>query len=263
MTRARAAVARTCARAGVQVRLATDLDHLDLVRWVCDAVWPAVSGSTHLQSNLLKAIVYSGGYASVALSDDAPLGAAVAIPGRHRGADGHWTQLLHSHMAGVVDHARDRGIGTALKQHQRLWAMEQDLDVISWTFDPLVRRNAIFNLRNLGVGVAHYEVNFYGAMDDALNHGDQTDRLLAWWRLSSPSAVMAAERPLASINVINHPMQTIEIPPDIVALRQEDPSAARTWRLRVRKQFHDAFARNWQVIGLDPLGNYVIAPATP
>lgn len=258
------AVARACERSGVEVHLAQSPSELHLVREVCDAVWPAVSGSTQLQPNLLKAITYSGGYASIALADGEPVGAAVALPGRHRDATTGWIEVLHSHMAGVVSGARDRGIGTALKQHQRLWALQQQLPVISWTFDPLVRRNAVFNLRNLGVEVARYEVNFYGAMDDELNHGDETDRLLAWWPVASARAVRAAIHPLPAINTtvadLGSTCQIIEIPEDIVGLRQANPSEAMEWRLRVRREFQKALTNHEQVLGVDDCGNYVLAP---
>jgi len=258
------AVARACERSGVEVHLAQTPSELQLVREVCDAVWPAVSGSTQLQPNLLKAITYSGGYASVATADSEPVGAAVALPGRHRDATTGWIEVLHSHMAGVVSGARDRGIGTALKQHQRLWALQQQIPVIAWTFDPLVRRNAVFNLRNLGVEVARYEVNFYGAMDDELNHGDETDRLLAWWPVASARAVRAAMQPLPAINTsgegVGTTWQIIEIPEDIVALRHAKPSEARQWRMRVRREFHKALANHQQVFGVDDRGNYVLAP---
>ncbi len=255
------AVARACERSGVDVRLAISPADLQMVREVCDAVWPAVSGSTQLQPNLLKAITYSGGYASIALAEGRAIGAAVALPGRHRESSGAWIDLLHSHMAGVLDEGRDRGIGTALKQHQRLWALQQDLPVIAWTFDPLVRRNAVFNLRNLGVEVARYEVNFYGAMDDELNHGDETDRLLAWWPVASEKAVQASAGALPAINSLESHWRLIEIPQDIVALRYQDPGQALQWRLRVREQFHDALASGFRVIGVDPDGNYVLAPS--
>ena len=46
-------------------------------------------------------------------------------------------------------------------------------------FDPLVRRNARLNLVRLGADVTDYLPDFYGAMDDAVNAGDRSDRLLA------------------------------------------------------------------------------------
>ena len=74
-------------------------------------------------------------------------------------------------------------VGLALKQHQRRWALGRGIMTIEWTFDPLVRRNAYFNLVKLGARVVGYEPAFYGAMHDAFNDGDDTDRAVVRWNL--------------------------------------------------------------------------------
>ena len=79
-----------------------------------------------------------------------------------------------------------RNVGYALKLHQRAWALQRGIATITWTFDPLVRRNAYFNLAKLGVRATRYLPNFYGAMQDPINAGDDTDRLLVDWDLASP-----------------------------------------------------------------------------
>ena len=134
-------------------------------------------------------------------------------------------------MAAVLDPYRDQHIGTALKMHQRVWALEQGIDTIVWTFDPLVRRNARVNLLKLGVDVDGFEVDFYGSMDDGINSGDPTDRLFAWWHLDSPrvfSASMGQLVPVDPIDLVVSGRDAIEIelPEDIVALRATDPVAA-------------------------------------
>ena len=63
--------------------------------------------------------------------------------------------------------------------------------MIAWTYDPLIRRNAYFNLVKLGARPAEYLRNFYGAMDDAINGGTETDRMLVHWDLRSDLAVAA------------------------------------------------------------------------
>ena len=45
---------------------------------------------------------------------------------------------------------RGRNLGRALKLYQRQWAIDRGLSEITWTFDPLVSRNAYFNLVKLG-----------------------------------------------------------------------------------------------------------------
>ena len=116
-------------RAGVQVRSLEDPSDLLIAGRLFDEVWPQGPGATHVQSNLMRALVHSGGYVSAAFIDDVPVGAALAVVGRHRVAGGSesdpqtWHTHLHSHMAGVIEQYRDRKIGTALKLHQRWWAL--------------------------------------------------------------------------------------------------------------------------------------------
>jgi hypothetical protein len=76
---------------------------------------------------------------------------------------------LHSHVTGVVDSMRHAGVGRAIKLHQRDWAAERGLDWITWTFDPLVRRNAWFNIAILGADVHSY-------LPDVLRNDDRRDQ---------------------------------------------------------------------------------------
>jgi predicted GNAT superfamily acetyltransferase len=104
---------------------------------------------------------------------------------------------LHSHVAGVAHAGHGRGIGFALKLHQRAWALHQGVDHISWTFDPLVRRNAYFNMTKLAARPARYLTNFYGPMGDVINGSGDTDRLMVDWDLTSPPVDAAVRgRPL-------------------------------------------------------------------
>ena len=232
---------------------------------IFDDVWPLESGGTNVMTNLLRALVHSGGYASVAI--DVPsgqvVGAALAVVGRHRETPGDpdspWHTHLHSHMAGVLEEYRNRSIGTAIKLHQRAWAMSMGIDTIVWSFDPLVRRNAWLNLHKLGTEVRGYEPNFYGHMDDAINAGDPSDRVFAWWVLDSERAIAAARSPLPIIDLESgQDVRRIPTPEDVVALRRGSLQEALEWRLRVRADFLDAFEDGFDVIGLDEAGSYVL-----
>jgi predicted GNAT superfamily acetyltransferase len=166
-------------------------------------------------------------------------------------------------MAAVLDGYRDRHVGTALKIHQRWWALEQDIETITWTFDPLVRRNARLNLIKLGTDVRGYEVNFYGDMDDAINAGDPSDRMFAWWEVASQRAVLAAEGKLAPVDISQlreegRDVIEIDLPSDIVELRAIDRAAAGQWRLQVRQAFQSAFADGFVITGVSSNGNYVL-----
>lgn len=259
------AAERAADHAGVRVRTLDDPNDLPTAVRIFDQVWPLDSGGTNVMANLLRALVHSGGYASVAVDTQTgqAVGAALAVVGRHRETPGDhdspWHTHLHSHMAGVLEEHRNRSIGTAIKLHQRAWSLDMDIDTIMWSFDPLVRRNAWLNLHKLGTQVRGYEPNFYGDMDDAINAGDPSDRVFAWWSLDGESARAAARSPLPVIEPdADDDARRIPTPEDIVALRRRSPHEALEWRLRVRADFLAAFEEGFEVIGIDAGGSYVL-----
>ena len=251
----------SCARAGIEiVELTTPESQAD-ARAVFDEVWPAEDGATQVRPNLLRALVHAGGYCVAAYDSSSRdlLGATLAFLGRAE----QGTVILHSHMSAVIESARNRHIGTAMKQHQRAWAGARGVPVVSWTFDPLVRRNAFVNLIKLGIDVRGYHVNFYGAMNDAINAGDPSDRMVAWWPVDSPRARRAAEgglRPESEAELIKEGVRLVATPADIVSLRASDPHAAAEWRLLVREQLTDAFASGLAIDGITDQGSYVLRP---
>jgi predicted GNAT superfamily acetyltransferase len=244
-----------CARAGIRIEVLHGSEQVDAARHLCDAVWPTVGGGSQVTNNLLTAIEHSGGYVSAAYDlrseRSEPVAAVISIVGRHRNLAGQWEPHLHSHMAAVAPAVRDRGVGTAIKFDQRAWAAEQDIPLIGWTFDPLVRRNAWLNMIKLGARVHEYLPNFYGFMDDELNSGDESDRLYVWWSTQASSGA-------APIDVVAKGDVVVELPDDIVALRGSDPDAAAQWRLRVRHEMAQRLDAGWRVRGLTRSGFYVL-----
>jgi predicted GNAT superfamily acetyltransferase len=157
----------------------------------------------------------------------------------------HGGSSLHSHITGVAPGAQGRGVGRALKQHQREWARAHGLATITWTFDPLVRRNAWFNLVRLGAVGIEYLPDFYGSMSDAVNAGDLSDRLLVRWDVT--------DRPRA---VGRQDDTRCQVPEDIEALRRTDPAAAKEWRLAVRDALLSAMGAGAVVVGITSDGHY-------
>jgi len=266
---------------GLRIEVADSLDAMTAARAVFDQVWPGEG--TQVTPNLLRALVHAGSYCSVVIDEDERVvGAALGFPARDTSAPGG--VFLHSHMAAVVDGRRDRGIGAAIKQHQRAWAREQGISVVSWTFDPLVRRNAHFNVNRLGVDVRDYHPDFYGVMTDAINAGDRTDRLVAWWVVDSDRADAAARgelvvpdhedllrtsRDLISLHdgeprVADAPgageTVLVSLPDDVVSLRRADPALGLQWRLAVRSALTSAFDAGLRVSAVTSQGAYVLTP---
>jgi predicted GNAT superfamily acetyltransferase len=218
----------------------------NLAREIFDLTWHLETG-TEITPNLLQAMVHSGSYLSGAFIDNKLIGAAFAFPATNGGLH------LHSHMTAVLPEFRDKGFGYALKIDQWNWAKKKNYLHLSWTFDPLVRRNAKLNITKLGVDISGYHPNFYGDMPDALNAGDESDRLMVFWR-TDVDAPKARE-------IITNPEPgdiLIEIPKDIVAIRSKNQSESMKWRRQVREQFMDVFEKNGKVIGFSANNEYVV-----
>ncbi len=202
---------------------------------------------TEITPNLLQVMIYSGSYLSGAFIGSNLVGAAFAFPATNDGLH------LHSHMNAVLPEFRDQGVGYALKIDQWNWAKKQKYPYLSWTFDPLVRRNAKLNIVKLGVDISAYYPNFYGAMPDALNAGDESDRLMVSWStdIDEPKARELITQPKPDDILI-------EIPEDIVAIRSKNQSESMKWRRQVRDQFLAAFEKNGKVIGFSANNEYVV-----
>ena len=214
---------------------------------VLSAVW---GGAEPIPPDVIIAIMYAGGYASLASQiidgKKQTVGGSLAIVGNHQ-------RKLHSHVTGVIDAATNSGVGRALKEHQWLWAKENNFSAISWTFDPLARRNAHFNLIVLGAKVVKYCQNYYGEINDAINAGDQTDRLVVERQVEGLGVAPSASFCAAEDNDL-----IILTPQDIVALRKTDGDAATRLRLEQRANFESAFANSFTVQGLTHDGSFVL-----
>jgi len=230
----------------ISIRPLNSLADQELGRMIFDKTW-AMDAGTEITPNLLQAMVHSGAYLSGAFVDGNCVGAAFAFPATTGGLH------LHSHMTAVLDNFRDKGIGYALKVDQYKWAKQNNYKEITWTFDPLVARNAKLNILKLGVDISAYYPNFYGDMPDELNAGDESDRVMASLKVVGDSPT--------SRSVISAPDKTailIAIPDDIVAIRGKDLAENLRWRRSVRDEFVNALARGGKVIGFSANNEYVV-----
>lgn len=256
---------------------ADDMAALRAVAELFGSVWGRTPEGLPVASEILKSMVHAGGLVSVARIGDELVGAAVL----GRDAPG----AAYGYVAAVRPGLADRGVGFALKQHQRTWSLANGITVLRWTFDPLVARNARFNLTKLGAVARDYELAFYGRMSDQLNGDDESDRLVPEWRLDSPRAEAAAagrelepgEPPIGSPEVVDAAdgpdglpayaalpdARWVRAPADIVALRRSDPAQASAWRLFVRERLGGALGEGYEAVGVSRTGWYRLEKEHP
>jgi len=230
----------------IKIKSLKSFSEINLSRDLFDAVWNLES-STEITPNLLKAMIHSGAYLSGAFIREKCVGASFAFPATTSGLH------LHSHMTAVLHEHRNHGIGRALKIDQWQWAKKNNYEEITWTFDPLVARNAKLNLIKLGVDISAYYPNFYGDMPDALNAGDESDRVMASWKVIGDQSVPRSVTLNSSDSDI-----LIKIPEDIVAIRSNDISENLKWRRKVREEFMQAFEKGGKVVGFSANNEYVV-----
>ena len=227
----------------IEIRELHGADALGGAATVLQQVWG--SSSPIVGFELLRAIEHSGGYVAGAFDGDRMVGASFGWLARHDGRP-----ALHSHITGILPGARHHGVGRAIKMHQRDWARAAGVEWITWTFDPLVRRNAWFNIEVLSARIATYIENFYGAMDDAMNGTDESDRLVAAWPVDESTVGEPTHGSGESL--------LVPTPHDIVIVRRTDPVAAHDWRLRVRTELGGALAAGHTVTGFTRDGSYIV-----
>jgi predicted GNAT superfamily acetyltransferase len=267
---------RALAAAGVTVQRLDTLERVRAAEALFCEVWRSPHNCPPLAAEVMRAVEHAGGYVMGAYDGERLLGASSGFLAV--GAEGRLQ--LHSHISGVLPQAQGRRVGWMLKLHQRAWALERGIETITWTFDPLVRRNAWFNLRKLGAQGVEYLVDFYGPMHDGLNAGEPTDRLFARWDLLSPVVVAASEGsrvarvPAAGVLVLDErdgwpwpvaPPPTsspalVRLPGDVERLRRASPPAARAWRMAVRDALDPLLCAGRRVTGMTDDGCMVIAP---
>ncbi len=246
---ASADAADAAARAGLVLRLLDGPDDFAACERLLAGIWGS-PGAT-LSVDVQTALTHSGGYVGGAFRNDRLVGAGIGWLGRQSSTDAVY---LHSHVAGVHPAEQRSGVGLAVKLHQRAWGLAHGLAELRWTFDPMLARNAAFNLGRLGALPTAYHRDFYGELDDDFNAGDHTDRVVVSWALGRP--LPPPPRAAAIEDVV------VRVPSDYGALRRADPAAGLSRRLAVRSSFERLLGEGrvvtrWAAAGDDGEGGYV------
>jgi predicted GNAT superfamily acetyltransferase len=247
--------------AGVEVREAGNVADTLSVREVLGSIW--ADSDHYIPRGMIRSLGHFGGVVLGAWEGDLAVGGVVGFYGR---LGGEW--MMHSQRTGVLESHQSRGVGRALKLAQRAVAIRAGVSVVNWTFDPLIRRNAWFNIQGLGTLGVGYEPNFYGPLDDVFNVGDETDRLVVHWEVRTERARVACGGrlpPLSKENVphaqarlekiegkphlsdVRSEAQLVALPEDVVRLRREEPGLALDWRKAVREALSEALRGGYRV----------------
>ncbi len=272
---ARSAATAAAESAGLTVRDLEQVGDLERLSKIFAEIWSAPDSM--ITPELLRALSHAGNYVAGAFSNGDMIGGIIGFLGMEDGQI-----ILHSHILGVLPQTQSRNAGFALKQDQRAWALERGIDRARWTYDPLVSRNAYFNISKLGARASAYYSSFYGAMSDGVNSGDESDRVLIEWDLAGEAATWASSGQHPSPDVeelLSNGASTIladvngapriteangaavllcSVPRDIIAVREHDLDLALAWRRALRSTLGTALDRGYVVDSFSRSGCYVL-----
>ena len=266
-----------------RVETATDIGACALTVPIQDEVW---SGDVAVPPQLLLAIVHNGGFVALGYvdGDERPAGFVFGFLGIY---DFHFRH--HSHMLAVRREHRGSGLAVALKEAQRDHCLDQGIEIMAWTMDPLEALNARFNFGKLGTYAREYHRDFYGAMPDRLNAGLPSDRFYVEWPIGMDrtyNRLRGADRPPplddAEQEGIRYLLRAdgtrpalkdppsgeshllVEIPADFQGLKRQDASLALEWRSAARGAFEGAFGQGYAAVeflrSADGRGAYMLVP---
>jgi predicted GNAT superfamily acetyltransferase len=233
----------TASAAGVTLTPLVTVEDADRINGVIDRTW----GGQHLDREVVRALAASGNVSWGATDGDRLVAFVLGWAGVDEGG-----LHVHSHMLASVPDSRHRGVGTALKFAQRAQALEQGIELVRWTFDPLLARNAWLNVGKLGATIDRFQRDFYGSMQDTLNVGERSDRAFIAWGLRpepGPRTPPDADdmvrdddgEPVTAVPA-SAAARRVAIPREYPELRAADPARADRWREAIAAAFETCIA---------------------
>ncbi len=257
-------------RISFRTKQITEMQELQEVVALQEQVWGSVS---IVPVSQLIAAIHNGGivFGAVEQKSDRIVGFCYGFPGFHP-TEGTY---LYSHMLAIHADYRNYGIGKQLKLAQRKWALQYGYTSMKWTVDPLEMKNGYLNLCKLGGISQTYIPEFYGQMQDKVNKGISSDRLVLEWVLDSNRTEQAIQgntltdpswhhykpllhweladglpKPKQNLAVQSAEGYLLAVPADIQQLKKADAALVQEWRLQTRKILMDAFQSGYTLIGV-------------
>jgi predicted GNAT superfamily acetyltransferase len=188
-------------RSEIVVRDVTTPDELRHCVRLYEEVFRLGPGDGSLNTRLLVGIARNSGIVVGAFAGTEMIGFALSFLAYEREKQ---VMYQYSQLAVVAEKAQGRGVGRRLKLAQRDAARAMGISLMRWSFDPLLVRNAHFNLNVLGATAFKLERDLYGSHGHGLDVEQSTDRLLAQWDLtvdSPPPRDAASGGPLGAAKV--------------------------------------------------------------
>ncbi len=269
----------------IEVRRLRTPQEADLAVEIERAVW----GGDETPAHVMLTAAHNGGLLAGAFVDGVLAGFVWGFLGFDERM--HPPRLKHcSHQLGVHPAYRNQGLGFLLKRFQWEFVRSQGIELITWTYDPLLATNAHLNIARLGSARNPYRCDEYGHLNDELNAGLPTDRFQVdlWVNSQRVDGAMNGNAPplsAAESRWLNPPDEAGELmppsQPDIVRLparvalaipldfqaeRANCPQLAAAWRSATRDAFEALFASGYTVTGFlnrPDCGCYVLERQSP
>ena len=246
---------------GILIRMLSSLEDYDQAVNLQDETWGA-GFSDRVPAAILRVGQKVGGVSAGAFDATGTLvGFVFGLTGVRDGQLVHWSDML-----AVRETARGHRLGERLKIFQRDVVRAIGVEKMLWTFDPLVARNAHFNLNRLRASIAEYVPNFYGANTGSPLHGNlPTDRCVAEWIFEPTTdtaprgatangsdtpfvTTLADDRGVRNVeSFADAPRVHVPIPSDIEPILKTNQKTALAWRLATRAALMHYLARGYRV----------------
>jgi predicted GNAT superfamily acetyltransferase len=259
------------------IRFLETIAEMHAIEKLTDEIWHGGDADI-VPAHMLITFAHNGGLILGAYENEKMVGFAFGFPGLYPTPNG--LKIKHtSHQMGVHPAHRGKKLGYALKKAQWQMARRQGLNLMTWTYDPLLSRNAYLNIARLGAVCNTYRRNEYGTMTDGLNAGVASDRFqVDWWlntervkrhldertyqplglenyqkaeaqSLYLPETNVDADllKPPSNYAAPSSPLLLLQIPSAYQSLRKKDLALAKDWRFFTRSLFEDLFARGYIV----------------
>ncbi|GAB4509785.1 MAG: hypothetical protein OHK0046_05410 [Anaerolineae bacterium] len=253
----------------IQIRALRTLSEMAPAVELQKAYW-GDDGEMLVPAHMLFTIATCGGHVLAAMDGDRMVGVLIGLLGTDIEADDRPAManlMIASKRMVVLPEYRSQGIGYRLKIAQREAAIKQGIRLVTWTFDPLLAKNAHLNLHKLGCISQQYLVDYYGNdPHNSLVTLGTSDRLaVEWWitnrrveaRLNTKRADLTLMQYLdGNATIVNHtqplaafiqptdsfiePMSAfalLEIPTNYPDMVVQAPELAITWRDYSRQAF--------------------------